>query len=141
MSATRGRVPLLQFPGRKEATVPTVTNDVATADMTRLGNAEPLERYPGGARRPWKCRCLNPGCGKIIYPNRNNVKNGQGACKHCAPNAPVGPAAAAAAMLAHGFKTLVPCPGTGKRWLSQCTAAGHLVAPRYDNTRATDGTL
>jgi hypothetical protein len=131
-------VTLLQFPDRKEAAVPTVTNDVATGDMRRLGNAEPLEPYPG-ARRRWKCRCLNPGCGKIIYPNRNNVKSGQGACEHCAPNAPVDPAAAAAAMLAHGFKTLVPYPGTGKRWLSQCTAAGHLVAPRYDNTTGRGG--
>lgn len=119
--------------------MPAVTNDVASADMRRLGNAEPLEPYPGGARRRWKCQCLNPGCGKIIYPNRNNVMSGQGACKHCAPNAPVSPAAAAAAMLAHGFKILVPYPGTGKPWLSQCTAAGHLVAPRYDNTVGRGG--
>ncbi|QBR04521.1 MULTISPECIES: hypothetical protein [Streptomyces] len=116
-----------------------VTNDVAVADMRRLGNAEPLEPYPGGARKPWVCRCLNEGCGKIIYPNRNNVMSGQGACKYCAPNAPVDPAAAAAAMRDHGFATLVPFPGTGKPWLSKCTAVGHLVAPRYDNTTLRGG--
>jgi hypothetical protein len=65
--------------------------------------------------------------------------SGQGACKYCAPNAPVDPLAAAAAMLAHGFTTLVPYPGTGRPWLSQCTAAGHLVAPRYDNTAGRGG--
>ncbi|MFE2090720.1 hypothetical protein [Streptomyces sp. NPDC059460] len=116
-----------------------VTNDVAVADMRRLGNAEPLEPYPGGARKPWKCRCLNERCGRTIYPNRNNVMNGQGACKYCAPNAPVGPAAATAAMLGHGFITLVRFPGTGKPWLSKCVAAGHLVAPRYDNTTRRGG--
>jgi hypothetical protein len=89
--------------------------------MRRLGNADPLEPYPGGARKPWKCRCLNEGCGKIIYPNRNNVMSGQRACKYCASNAPVDPAGAAAAMLDHGFATLVPFPGTGKPWLSRCT--------------------
>jgi hypothetical protein len=119
--------------------VATVANDTAVADMRRLGNAEPLEPYPGGARRPWKCRCLNEGCGKIIHPNRNNVMSGQGACKYCAPNAPVDPEAAVAAMRGHGFDTLVPFPGTGKPWLSKCTTAGHLVAPRYDNTTGRSG--
>jgi hypothetical protein len=121
----------------EEAAVSVVANDVAVADMVRLGNAEPLVPYPGGARKPWRCRCLS--CGKIIYPNRNNVMSGQGACKYCAPNAPVDPRAAVAKMLDHGFQTLVPYPGTGKPWLSQCTAAGHLVAPRYDNTTRRGG--
>jgi len=121
----------------EEAAVSVVANDVAVADMIRLGNAEPLVPYPGGARKPWRCRCLS--CGKIIYPNRNNVMSAQGACKYCAPNAPVDPRAAAAKMLDHGFQTLVPYPGTGKPWLSQCTAAGHLVAPRYDNTPRRGG--
>lgn len=134
-----GRVSLPRFcDDDEEAAVPAVANDVALADMRRLGNAEPLEPYPGGARKPWKCRCLNPGCGKVIYPNRNNVMSGQGACKYCAPNAPIDPVAAAAAMLAHGFTPLVPYPGTGRPWLSQCTA-GHLVAPRYSNVIGRGG--
>ncbi|MFD4116889.1 hypothetical protein ACFWSJ_25995 [Streptomyces niveus] len=116
-----------------------MTNDVAVADMRRLGNAEPLEPYPGGARKPWKCRCLNEGCGRTIYPNRNNVMNGQGACKYCAPNAPVDPAAASVAMFDHGFVTLVRFPGTGKPWLSKCIVAGHMVAPRYDNITLRSG--
>lgn len=116
-----------------------LTEDRAVDDMRRLGRAEPLEPYPGGARRPWKCSCLRSGCGRVIYPNRNNVMNGQGACRYCAPNAPVDPAAAAAAMLEHGFVVLARFPGTGKAWLSRCTAAGHLVAPRYDNTTRRGG--
>ncbi|WP_329240793.1 hypothetical protein OG223_53150 [Streptomyces sp. NBC_01478] len=116
-----------------------VTNEVAVADMRRLGRAEPLEPYPGRAREPWKCRCLNQHCGKIIYPNRNNVMSGQGACKYCAPNAPVDPTTAETVMLGHGFAVLVPFPGTGKPWLSKCAAAGHLVAPRYDNITGRGG--
>ncbi|MBY8882723.1 hypothetical protein [Actinacidiphila acidipaludis] len=78
-------------------------------------------------------------CKKIIYPNRNNVMNGQGACKYCAPNAPVEPDEAVALMRDHGFRTLVDFPGTGKAWLSECIAAGHLVAPRYANVRGRRG--
>lgn len=99
----------------------------------------PLSRTPAAHADPGRCRCLNEGCGKIVYPNRNNVMNGQGACRYCAPNAPVDPEAAAAAMRAHGFATLVRFPGTGKPWLSKCTAATHLVAPRYDNTTGPGG--
>jgi hypothetical protein len=42
-------------------------------------------------------------------------------------------------MLDHGVNTLAPYPGTGKPWLSRCTAAGHLVAPRYDNVTGRGG--
>lgn len=51
------------------------------------GDAEPPEPGPG-ARGRWKRRWLNPGCEKIIYPNRNNVKSGR-APASTAPNAPV----------------------------------------------------
>ncbi|MFF7994627.1 hypothetical protein ACFZDG_33230 [Kitasatospora xanthocidica] len=74
-------------------------------------------------------------CKEIIYPNRNNIMNGQGACKHCAPNAPVHPVKAVALMRDHGFRTLVDFPGANNAWLSECIAAGHLVAPRYGNVR------
>ncbi|MGW3647534.1 hypothetical protein [Streptomyces sp. NPDC000878] len=114
-----------------------IPNDVAVADMRRDGDAEPQEPYPGHARARWKCQCNR--CKKIIYPNRNNVKSGQGACRHCAPNTPVDPAAAAAVMFEHGFRALLDFPGTGKPWLSLCTAADHLVSPRYDNVTGRDG--
>jgi hypothetical protein len=117
--------------------MPPIPNQVAIADMRRWGNAEPQEPYPGKARARWKCRCNT--CHKVIYPNRNNVMSGQGACRHCAPNAPVDPSSAVAAMLDHGLRTLVRFPGTGEPWLSQCTAASHLIAPRYDNVIGRNG--
>ena len=89
-----------------------IPNNVAVSDMRRLGNAEPLEPCPGRAREPWMCR-HNP-CGQIIYPNRNNVMSGQGACIWCAPNAPKNPEQAAATMLAHGFTVLTHFPGAGR---------------------------
>jgi len=101
--------------------------------MIRYGNCTPQVPYPGTARAPWKCRCNV--CKEIIYPNRNNVMSGQGACKYCAPNTPVDPVKAVALMRAHGFRTLVDFPGANNAWLSQCIAASHLVAPRYGNVR------
>jgi hypothetical protein len=83
--------------------------------------------------------CRHNPCGQIIYPNRNNVMNGQGACIWCAPNAPKNPQEAAGAMLAHGFTVLTDFPGTGKPWLSQCVQARHVVAPRYDNVTGRKG--
>lgn len=105
--------------------------------MRRLGKAEPLEPYPGRARESWMCRHIP--CQQVIYPNRNNVMNGQGACIWCAPNAPKNPEEATAVMLEHGFIVLVDFLGTGKPWLSQCVAAGHIVAPRYDNVTGRNG--
>ncbi|WP_329468586.1 hypothetical protein [Streptomyces sp. NBC_01431] len=105
--------------------------------MRRLGNAEPLEPYPGRAREPWMCRHIP--CKQIVYPNRNNVMSGQGACIWCAPNAPKNPEEAAAAMLEQGFIVLVDFLGTGKPWLSECVAARHIVAPRYDNVTGRRG--
>ncbi|MFF3788138.1 hypothetical protein [Streptomyces sp. NPDC001933] len=113
-----------------------IPNSVAVADM-RFGRAEPLEPYPGRAREPWMCRHMP--CGQIIYPNRNNVMSGQGACIWCAPNSPKNPEQAASAMLAHGFVVLLDFPGTGRPWLSQCVEAGHVVAPRYDNVTGRMG--
>ncbi|MFD4909989.1 hypothetical protein [Kitasatospora purpeofusca] len=42
-------------------------------------------------------------------------------------------------MLEHGFIVLMDFLGTGKPWLSQCVAAGHIVAPRYDNVTSRNG--
>ena len=53
----------------------------AVADMQRLGNATPLEAYPG-SRVGWKCRCNE--CSEVIYPQLGNVRSGQGACLSCA---------------------------------------------------------
>ncbi|MCX4858173.1 hypothetical protein [Streptomyces canus] len=116
---------------------PSIPANVAAADMRRLGSAEPLEPYPGRAREPWMCRHIP--CQQVIYPNRNNVMNGHGACIWCAPNAPKNPEEAKAAMLEHGFIVLVDFLGTGKAWLSQCVAVGHIVAPRYDNVTGRNG--
>jgi hypothetical protein len=117
--------------------LPSIPNALAIADMRMLGNAEPLEDYPGKARARWKCRCNR--CNRVIYPNRNNVMNGQGACLYCARNAPVDAKAASARMLARGFRTLVDFPGTGEPWPSRCTATDHLVGPRYDNVTGRSG--
>ncbi|MFI6153976.1 hypothetical protein ACIBCA_14925 [Kitasatospora sp. NPDC051170] len=113
--------------------MPSISPEQARADMIRYGNCTPRIPYPGKARAPWECECN--ACKEIIYPNRNNVMNGQGACKYCAPNAPVDPVKAVALMRDHGFRTLVDFPGANNAWLSECIAAGHLVAPRYGNVR------
>uniref|UniRef100_A0AAU1U3D9 GIY-YIG nuclease family protein n=1 Tax=Streptomyces sp. NBC_00119 TaxID=2975659 RepID=A0AAU1U3D9_9ACTN len=116
---------------------PSIPANVAASDMRRLGKAEPPEPYPGRAREPWMCRHIP--CQQGIYPNRNNVMTGQGACIWCAPNAPKNPDEAKAAMLERGFIVLVDFLGTGKPWLSQCVAARHIVAPRYDNVTGRNG--
>jgi hypothetical protein len=54
--------------------------DQATA-LTQAGGLDPLEPYPGGNRRPWRCRCMN--CGAECMLTRANISRGQGGCVSC----------------------------------------------------------
>ncbi|MDH6134935.1 hypothetical protein P3T37_004344 [Kitasatospora sp. MAA4] len=108
--------------------MPPITQEQAIEDMCAAG-FEPMEPYPGKARAPWKNKCR---ADHVTFPNRNNVQNGT-RCRDCAKNAPVDPAKAAESMLKRGLRVLVDFPGANEAWLSECEAAGHLVAPTYTN--------
>lgn len=54
----------------------------AILSMQEIGNATPLEPYPGSMRK-WRCQCNQ--CGNEITPTLANVRNRSGhACKFCA---------------------------------------------------------
>ena len=67
---------------RAGALTRTTPEDKATAEMIQAG-ATPLVPYPG-TKAPWKSRCDNADCGRVITPTLGNVRNGASPCKYCA---------------------------------------------------------
>lgn len=56
-------------------------NPEEAATLMREAGAEPLEPYPG-AKVGWRVRCLI--CGSENRPHYSSIKQGTGACNHCA---------------------------------------------------------
>jgi hypothetical protein len=55
--------------------------DQAIAEMIEAG-ATPLTAYPG-TKTPWKCKCMNADCGRVVTPTLGNVRSGASPCKYC----------------------------------------------------------
>lgn len=53
---------------------------IAIIDM-RAARLEPLESYPGVMHK-WRSTCL--GCGAVVSPTLNQIRNGVGGCRACA---------------------------------------------------------
>ncbi|MFE2283890.1 hypothetical protein ACFXDJ_06930 [Streptomyces sp. NPDC059443] len=100
---------------------------------------EPLDPYPGGNHRKWRCRCLQ--CGAICYPTRGNVWRGQGGCVPCGVRrnalGRLGDAGQAALeMLAAFLEPLDEYPGTNHPWRSRHLLCGREIRPRLMHIRA-----
>lgn len=121
--------------GARQSVAQLIPEVSAVASMRRSG-IEPLEPYPG-RQKPWQCRCQS--CNRQISPRLDGVLRGQGGCKWCAPNAPVGPEAAAELMRAAGLHLLEPYPGAATAWKCRCTTCGADVSPSYNNVRMGHG--
>lgn len=66
--------------GCKDCSENYVDPDSAKEMMIKAGGI-PQEPYPG-AKRKWKCLCLN--CGEIVDSLYSTVRDGGGVCQHCA---------------------------------------------------------
>jgi hypothetical protein len=55
---------------------------VAEAEsQMRAAGLEPLEPYPGGVLKPWRCRCLT--CERESTTSLANVRHSGGGCQYC----------------------------------------------------------
>jgi len=77
-------------------------------------------------------------CEKEVTPTIGSIRNG-GGCKYCAPNAPVDPDEAGAAMLAAGLKPLEDYPGVNTPWRCRCLKCEREVTPTLSNIRRGNG--
>lgn len=59
-----------------------IAADVAHATMVAAGLV-PLMTYPG-VRERWKCRCMNPSCGAVVFPTLGSVHSRGTGCVECA---------------------------------------------------------
>lgn len=110
------------------------------AALMRAAGLEPLEPYPGGNHRPWRCRCVK--CGTEGTPTRANISRGQGGCLSCGIEASaarrLGDAEQAVVdMVAAGLQPLEAYPGTNKPWHCRCTRCGSEVRPRLGHVRSS----
>jgi len=100
--------------------------ELKTVGVTTLGV------FPG-VKHPWRSRCDT--CKKIIAPRLGDVRNGHHPCKYCSKKSQalktrVDAGVAEREMRDAKLKPLVPYPGAGKPWKSQC-----LICDRVGSTR------
>jgi hypothetical protein len=76
----------------------------------------------------WHCVCGN--CGRDVYPNYNQIQQGQSGCAYCARRK-VDPKEAINIMIKAGVTPLVKFPGARTPWKSKCNKCGMLVNPLY----------
>jgi len=112
------------------------------AALMRAAGLEPLEPYPGGNHRPWRCRCMT--CGEEGMPTRANVSRGQGGCVRCGIeiNAALrlGDAEQAVVdMVTAGLQPLDAYIGVNKPWHCRCIRCGSEVWPRLAHVRNRGG--
>lgn len=117
--------------GRPSASRITGNPSKATQRM-RVAGWEPLEPYPG-SHYPWRCRCT--GCGKEGTPRLHDVGKTK-CCRTCSGRERVTSDKAEKAMLAAGWRPLVPFPGPGARWACTCMRCGFESSPSYTVTNS-----
>ena len=103
------------------------------ATVMRAAGLEPLDSYPGGNKRPWRCRCMT--CDREVTPSYNTVQGGGGGCAWCA-GIKVDPDAAAAFMVAAGVQPLEAYPGANSRWRCRCLRCAREIRPSYGSVRS-----
>lgn len=96
--------------------------------IARNAGFEPLEPYKG-RHFPWRCKCMK--CGEKIAPHYSGIVTG-GGCRYCS-GLVVDPIEAVKVMKKALIKTLVPYPGAGKPWLSECLKCKKEIKPRYSS--------
>ena len=104
--------------------------DKAIASMVS-GGYEPLEPYPGGKDKQWRCRCMT--CGREGAPTLGNTRQGKRR-PWCAGNR-VSPDEAVAVMRGLGAEPLASYPGAHTPWRCRCNKCGNEITPTYSNAR------
>jgi len=112
------------------------------AALMRAAGLEPVEPYPGGNHRLWRCRCVN--CGAECTPTRANISRGQGGCVSCGIrlNAAqrLGDAEQAVVdMVAAGLQPLEAYRGVNQPGHCRCTRCDSEVWPRLASIRSGGG--
>jgi len=76
----------------------------------------------------WHCICNK--CGRDVYPNYNQIQQGQSGCAYCAKRK-VDPKEAKQVLIKAGVTPLVKFPGARKPWKSRCNKCKRIVTPFY----------
>lgn len=113
----------------------------AAAEQMRAAGLEPLETYPGSAKK-WHCRCTT--CGQEVWPRHSSINQGRGGCNYCAKVASsnasrLDPDVAVAEMCAAGLEPREPYTSSRARWLCRCTTCGREAYTSHSNIKQGHG--
>jgi len=111
-----------------------VSPDQAVELMLK-SDLKPLVPYPGSAKN-WKSQCLK--CGKTVYPNYGDIKQGDGGCKYCGGHF-IEPEDAVAMMKFNNLEPLEPYKNTNTPWKCKCLKCGKIVTPRHNSVNGGAG--
>jgi len=127
--------------GLKKLGLATRISEKEAVSLMLKAKLKPLEPYKGAGIR-WKCRCL--GCGNIVKPRYNTVKQRGVACKTCGTirrgvkrRTPEG--TAIEIMLKANLKPLEPYTNTKTNWKCKCLKCRTIVYPSLGTIVSGDG--
>jgi formylmethanofuran dehydrogenase subunit E len=95
----------------------------------------PLTEYDGKHKK-WESRCVK--CGKVSFPNLNNVTNRKSQCIYC-KGGKVDPEDAERTMLESNLQPLEPYIDNKKKWMCKCLTCGEIVFPKYNGIQSGRG--
>ena len=105
------------------------------AEVMRAAGYEPLEPYVN-SQTHWKSTHVI--CGREVAPTYDQIRGGNGGCKHCA-GVYVDPAEAVELMRTAGYEPLEPYVNSGHKWRCLCLSCGRETTPTYNEARVGSG--
>ena len=89
----------------------------------------PLEPYPGGNRKLWKC--LHQKCESVVSVKYNQIQQGTKLCQNCSPTSKLSDKVARDFFLQRGLKPLLKYKSSATPWKSIHISCGKEVSPTY----------
>ncbi len=100
-------------------------------EVMRAAGYEPSEPYVN-SQMHWKS--IHVICGREVAPTFDQIRGGNGGCKHCA-GLYVDPDEAVLVMRAAGYEPLEPYVNSGHQWKCRCLTCGKETTPSYGEAR------
>ena len=98
---------------------------------------KPLDPYPG-CDKPWRCECLNPECGREIFPKLFTTKKRGSGCKYCCKSRRLDHEEAIK-ILEGRFEPMEPFVNVRTLWKLRCLACGETISMKYNNIQQGQG--
>lgn len=120
-----------KFCGKNRASEKLRVPEHEAIELMQAAGYEPLEPYANN-KTHWKSTHVI--CGREVAPTYDQIRGGNGGCKHCAGQY-VDPDEAVLVMRAAGYEPLEPYVNSGHQWRCRCLTCGKETTPSYGEAR------